>query len=55
MGKAVLGITKVAFTEMWPPNRVAIIDRFHCTTPHLLCYGIVYYNRNVFFSPCSGW
>ena len=30
MGKAVLGLTKVAFIERWPSYRVATIDRFHC-------------------------
>ena len=31
MGKALSGLTKVAFIERWPSYRVATIDRFHCT------------------------
>ena len=30
-GKALLGLTKVAFIERWPYYRVATIRRFHCT------------------------
>ena len=29
-GKALLGLTKVAFIERWPYYRVATIRRFHC-------------------------
>ena len=29
MGKAVLGLAKVAFIKRWPSYRVATIDRFH--------------------------
>ena len=35
-GKALSGLTKVAFIERWPSYRVATIDRFHCTTYHIV-------------------
>ena len=41
-GKALLGLTKVAFIERWPYYRVATIRRFHCS-----------YNRKATFSRAS--
>ena len=35
MGKAVLGLSKVAFIERGPSYRVATIDRFHCTRSYM--------------------
>ena len=41
-GKALSGLTKVAFIERWPYYRVATIRRFHCNMNFLKA-------RNVYF------